>query len=823
MNQFILRSKHGPLIFKSTILLVFVSLILQRELAAEPNWWSAQGVINLQKTADDYAAVNLGQLKNIAKKAAHAVDISLSDGAGVAINNLINSWNAQPGNGGTRDDYSVATVGQVKAAAKIFHDRLAASYVIPQGAYPWGGPGHTADDYAIANIGQLKAAFAFSTEPADVNHNGIPDLWELNFLGNLNQTGENDFDGDGLTDVEEWQDGTDPTNQDTDNDGVSDGQEITDGSNPASAGSKIDDATIEDPDVSLHPYFLYAQAKVVSDIWYTGGSSNVSTVTWGSSWGGYGSESHGGAPVWQSKVSLLGDFPDPQYNRDNIEDWNSVQNALSYLAVIPLSDGVGNVGIAFYNHVIIGASTFNIKANWNYFGRRFTYRKKYSYPTSAGSIPAFEAVKYKTITVNRGQTTGVTIELGNLDGSAPTDGKATSDYSGRIDVVPSSPSSPLIYDSTDGHVKWVTVPLGESVTLNLGSNSFPDQIVYKVQGSNVIVQGEDQGDTIIVQPGGMSRIAEFSANSGLTDSLLVGVIDGSGTMVTAQDPVIRFDIKKRKDVTVTVQPIGLRVNSSSVIDAPYWPVADLEQVEQFRISMENYLNSVFEPQVNMHVNVKVRDQVYVAYDKGLGSQFGALGMREVGNVAVGSQLGRVIVGDRRLSMLHTSRGGLYSDEEKSILDTPDAAPDPEADITIYWVAGDCLDEYKVEDGMNLSQIKITLCAGNAGKAMNSYWSQEDPYPRVIWVVPGLNNCDYMLRVVAHELGHALGDIGHTMESYEIDDSGTKFQRPGAGISGYSPDSDNCLRLMTGMSGPRKNSLPVLLNKFERDRIAAFVK
>ena len=53
------------------------------------------------------------------------------------------------------------------------------------------------------------------------------------------QSGQGDNDGDGLTNAEESQIGTDPNQSDSDGDGVSDGQESTDGTNPTDSGSQV--------------------------------------------------------------------------------------------------------------------------------------------------------------------------------------------------------------------------------------------------------------------------------------------------------------------------------------------------------------------------------------------------------------------------------------------------------------------------------------------------------------------------------------------------------------------------------------------------------
>ena len=47
----------------------------------------------------------------------------------------------------------------------------------------------------------------------DSNGNGIPDTWELAYFGNLNQNATGDFDGDGISNLQEFLDGTNPTNR----------------------------------------------------------------------------------------------------------------------------------------------------------------------------------------------------------------------------------------------------------------------------------------------------------------------------------------------------------------------------------------------------------------------------------------------------------------------------------------------------------------------------------------------------------------------------------------------------------------------------------
>jgi hypothetical protein len=63
----------------------------------------------------------------------------------------------------------------------------------------------------------------------DTDADLMPDDWEINNFGDLSRDGTQDFDGDLLDDLPEYQAGTDPTDTDTDNDDLPDGWEVTNG------------------------------------------------------------------------------------------------------------------------------------------------------------------------------------------------------------------------------------------------------------------------------------------------------------------------------------------------------------------------------------------------------------------------------------------------------------------------------------------------------------------------------------------------------------------------------------------------------------------
>ena len=135
---------------RSFFLLIFCGQIF----AAEPSWWRERGVLN-GKPADDFAAVNAGQLKNIAAAACQELDAKLPGGAGAEIARLVGSF-------ANSNNFAAINLGQLKAVAKPFYDRLITEKFVAE--YPWK-PGATTDDSAAANLGQLKNVFSFEIPP----------------------------------------------------------------------------------------------------------------------------------------------------------------------------------------------------------------------------------------------------------------------------------------------------------------------------------------------------------------------------------------------------------------------------------------------------------------------------------------------------------------------------------------------------------------------------------------------------------------------------------------------------------------------------------
>ena len=200
-------------------LLVFGGLVADVSLAQAPAWWAARGVTNGQP-ADDYAVANIGQLKQVATQAAAEMNQKLPGGAGSTITALVDSWQQPPLSGVTRDDYAALNQGQLKAVAKLFYDRLAQfSYqgapIGSGGGYPWTAATGDDDSYALANLGQLKYVFSFVvptiSNPGDADSDGMPDAWETaHGLNPAVNDAAGDLDGDGVSNLAEYQQGLNP-------------------------------------------------------------------------------------------------------------------------------------------------------------------------------------------------------------------------------------------------------------------------------------------------------------------------------------------------------------------------------------------------------------------------------------------------------------------------------------------------------------------------------------------------------------------------------------------------------------------------------------
>ena len=198
------------------IVLLLVPLVLMAQI---PGWWADKQVLisGSSVTRNDYAAVNQGQVKNIAMKAIAELNEVLPFGAGKDLNDLSVILSSTSTN---TNDYASVNVGQLKALFTPFYNALYSigyrGHPLESGTYPWvSGTTNNANDYAMANIGQVKNLFAFDLSQAapgtDTDGNGIPDWWEIYYFGHTGVSGTSIEDGGTMTNIEQFRSNLNPT------------------------------------------------------------------------------------------------------------------------------------------------------------------------------------------------------------------------------------------------------------------------------------------------------------------------------------------------------------------------------------------------------------------------------------------------------------------------------------------------------------------------------------------------------------------------------------------------------------------------------------
>ncbi|NQU38647.1 MAG: hypothetical protein HQ523_01710 [Lentisphaerae bacterium] len=199
------------------------SVIIVHLVDTPPEWWHKQAIIVSEPSdANDWAALNVGQLKWMAYGAANTFDEALPWGPGVDVTALVDDFS----NG---QSFAAVNVGQLKHVATPFYDRL--------GLQPPWLVAPLTNDWALANVGQLKQLFDLRPT-RDWDDDGLPNWWEDLYWGDSEQQDdEGDEDGDGLTNLDEFFNHSDPTRIDSDLDGVDDPTEIARGSDPSDAAS----------------------------------------------------------------------------------------------------------------------------------------------------------------------------------------------------------------------------------------------------------------------------------------------------------------------------------------------------------------------------------------------------------------------------------------------------------------------------------------------------------------------------------------------------------------------------------------------------------
>jgi len=121
----------------------------------------------------------------------------------------------------------------------------------------------------------------------DTDDDNLPDQWELENFGDLSRDGTGDHDNDGLSDLDEYENGTDPASVDTDEDGLPDAWELNYGLDPLSDDSSED--SDQDGHSNLQEYNAgtdpsdpdsYPEDPILSAGIFTAGQTGIVKAEW---------------------------------------------------------------------------------------------------------------------------------------------------------------------------------------------------------------------------------------------------------------------------------------------------------------------------------------------------------------------------------------------------------------------------------------------------------------------------------------------------------------------------------------------------------------
>jgi hypothetical protein len=153
--------------------------------------------------------------------------------------------------------------------------------------------------------------------------------------------------------------------------------------------------------------------------------------------------------------------------------------------------------------------------------------------------------------------------------------------------------------------------------------------------------------------------------------------------------------------------------------------------------------------------------------------------------------------DQHFQILSPLVGG-ETDEENAVTT---AVHDSTADVNVYFIAA--RDILNGTGGMWLTNVNGSSNSpvlGFAGKAQ-----KETQGNIFVWDYPmGMNSPDHKW-AIAHEIGHYIGNLMHSTIALNWN-------------PGYLPGTDNEIRLMTGIEGPKRATNPRMLIKGEWDTL-----
>ena len=102
------------------------------------------------------------------------------------------------------------------------------------------------------NMIALVAALAGGGGGPDSDNDGMLDAWEMANFGDLDQLDRGDFDSDGLTNLQEFNTGSDPDDTDSDDDGLNDGAEFNIHDSDPIDNDSDDDGLLDGAEVNSH-------------------------------------------------------------------------------------------------------------------------------------------------------------------------------------------------------------------------------------------------------------------------------------------------------------------------------------------------------------------------------------------------------------------------------------------------------------------------------------------------------------------------------------------------------------------------------------------
>jgi alpha-tubulin suppressor-like RCC1 family protein len=137
------------------------------------------------------------------------------------------NYNGEVGDGTATRRLSPVQVLSLTNVAKIWAGGIHSLAMTSDGslwAWGWNTYGQLGDHSKVDRWSPIRVRwFNLLGSWADTDSDGLPDFWENLYLGGLVQNGSNDADGDGLTNLQEWNLDTNPSLFDTNGDSLGDG------------------------------------------------------------------------------------------------------------------------------------------------------------------------------------------------------------------------------------------------------------------------------------------------------------------------------------------------------------------------------------------------------------------------------------------------------------------------------------------------------------------------------------------------------------------------------------------------------------------------